>query len=158
MTNQTGGGQLPSMSRGLARPLMTALAAALLLASTMMALAPAAGPDEAEASVSRGTVAGWVSFKAFSKSNYADVTITYYDGGQRSQTKRVYNYATFGCAKYAPLTGGYFLTGNCFEFTNIRKNQTVSIKVRYQEGLIRYKSDWFSWWESFNWMGVIKNW
>ena len=85
-------------------------------------------------------------------------TITYTDGGQRSQIKRVYNYATFGCAKYAPLTGGYFLTGNCYEFTNIPKSQTVYIKVRYQEGLIRYKSDWFSWWESFNWMGVIKNW
>ena len=158
MTSQTGGGHSRSLWRRLYRPLMTALAAVLVLASAMVALAPATDPDEAEASVSRGTVAGWVSFKAFSNSTYADVTITYTDGGQRSQIKRVYNYATFGCAKYAPLTGGYFLTGNCYEFTNIPKSQTVYIKVRYQEGLIRYKSDWFSWWESFNWMGVIKNW
>ena len=158
MTSQAAGRSSQSRPRRFTKPLLAVLAAALVLASAMMALAPAAGPDEAEAAVSRGTVAGWVSFKAFSNSTYADVTITFYDGGWRSQTKRVYNYATFGCAKYAPLTGGYFLTGNCYEFTNIPKSQTVYIKVRYQEGLIRYKSDWFSWWESFNWMGVIKNW
>lgn len=100
----------------------------------------------------RGTVAGWVSF-GLAKVTSATVLINCKTGCNDAQTS-VDTAASLGCTAYAAFAGPTILSGNCFVFKNIPKNQQITVHVGYADGHQDTLKGYFFGWEPLLWIGV----
>src|SRR4051812_2751060 len=85
-------------------------------------------PTTIEATVDRGDVVGWVRLN---NNSSAEVTLSYRDNGSHTKKTTVYGAMSFECAKHIIAAGGAVLTGGCYIFSDIPKDETVKACAKF---------------------------